>query len=80
MSTTKTLVKTRGSDYGHPKEDFGRTARLWSIIKGVEFTPEDVALFMICVKLSREVHKHKKDNLDDIQGYAETAKMLYNES
>jgi hypothetical protein len=76
MSTGK-LVEERGSDYGHPKEDFGRTAKLWSAIKGIEFTADDVALFMICVKLSREVHKHKLDNLDDIQGYAETKKMLH---
>lgn len=75
--STEELVAERGSDYGHPREDFSRTAKLWSALKGIEFIPEDVAMFMICVKLSRETHKHKSDNIEDIKGYAECLRRLY---
>jgi len=36
----------------------------------------DVPMMMILLKVSRQQHKHLTDNLDDIQGYAETRKML----
>jgi hypothetical protein len=31
---------------------------------------------MVAVKLSREVNKHKRDNLTDAAGYAECASMV----
>jgi len=39
--------------------------------------PEDVPMMMILLKVSRERHKHKDDNLADIKGYARTCEMLY---
>ena len=35
----------------------------------------DVALFMVAVKLSRQVNKHGRDNLVDAAGYLETLRM-----
>jgi len=67
----------RRDDYGHPIEDFTRTGRMWAAILGVdEVTPEQVALCMVAVKISREVHRPKRDNLVDIAGYAATLKMV----
>ena len=68
----------RGEDYGHPYEDFSRTAKIWSAILGVDVTPEQVALCMIGVKISRECNKPKRDNRIDIVGYAETLDMVVN--
>ena len=69
---------SRGQDYGHPYEDFSRTAKIWSAILGVDVTPEQVALCMIGVKISRECNKPKRDNRIDIAGYAETLDMVVN--
>ena len=68
----------RGEDYGHPYEDFSRTAKIWSAILGVDVTPEQVALCMIGVKISRECNKPKRDNRIDIAGYAEALDMVVN--
>lgn len=69
----------RGNDYGSPREDFERTAKLMSAVLGTSVTAEQVPLLMMCVKLSRQCHKPKRDNLVDIAGYAETAGMLEEE-
>ena len=68
----------RGEDYGHPYEDFSRTAKIWSAILGVDVTPEQVALCMIGVKISRECNRPKRDNRVDMAGYAETLDMVVN--
>ena len=66
----------RHLDYGHPAQDFGRTAALWTTILGSPVTASQVALCMIALKISREVNAHKRDNLVDIAGYARTMEML----
>jgi hypothetical protein len=59
----------RQAQYGPPDQDFARTAKMWSALKGVEFEARDVAMFMICLKLSRETHQRKRDNAVDGAGY-----------
>jgi hypothetical protein len=66
----------RNDSYGHPREDFTRTAKIWSALLGVEITAEQVGLCMIGVKLSRHCHAPKRDNLVDIAGYARTLEKL----
>jgi hypothetical protein len=70
----------RGADYGHPLDDFSRTAKLWSAILGQDVTPEQVGLCMCAVKLSRQCNKPKRDNLVDLAGYAETVNMVIEET
>lgn len=65
----------RQAAYGHPAADFSRTASLANVLLGAKLREDldarDVALLMVCVKLSREVNQHKRDNLVDAAGYLE---------
>ncbi len=72
LDEAKALVYgDRNVSYGHPAIDFARTAKMVSPIFGIEVTPEQVAMFMICVKLSRLVNSHSRDTVIDIAGYAD---------
>lgn len=76
---------SRHNDYGHPRDDFARTALMWTGVlaeklrPGCEVTAMDVPLCMIAVKLARQAHRHKRDNLVDIAGYARTAAVIAGE-
>jgi len=69
----------RNESYGHPLDNFGRIAKMWTALLGVEITPEQVGLCMIAVKLSRECHAPKRDNLVDAAAYAETVEWVKHE-
>lgn len=67
----------RGDSYGHPMDDFTRTGKFWAPILGLEeVTPEQVALCMTTLKISRELNKPKRDNRVDAAGYLETLDMI----
>lgn len=69
----------RQADYGHPLDDFTRTAAIWSAILGHHVTAEQVGLCMIGVKLSRQVNHPKRDNMTDAAGYSATVQMCIEE-
>jgi hypothetical protein len=72
----------RQGTYGHPRDDFKRTADLWTAyIDGKysnggdwDFSADDVAYMMILLKMARLMHSPEhRDSIVDIAGYAETA-------
>jgi len=67
----------RQKTYGHPKNNFSDIADGWNVITKDGITPEKVGLMMIWVKICRELHLHKRDNLTDICGFAKTVMMVY---
>lgn len=70
----------RAADYGPPKPDFLRLGKLWGALLGVPPIPPDkVGLMLVVLKVNREWHKHKADNIVDIAGYANTVWMVVND-
>jgi len=71
----------RQEDYGHPLDNLGRTARLWTAYLGdhCALSPEDVAHMMVLFKLAREMHAHTRDNLVDMCGYVDAAQRIREE-
>ena len=49
---------------------------MFNAATGHSLTPKDGLLFMVCVKLSREMHRHKRDNLVDACGYTRLMSVL----
>jgi hypothetical protein len=60
----------RQDDYGPAIESHKRIAAIWSVVLGIEVTPEQVALCMIGVKMARlrNTPGHE-DSWLDIAGY-----------
>ena len=59
----------RQDDYGDPTYNFSRTAELWSAYLDYDVKAKDVAICMALLKVAREAHRHKWDNLLDAIGY-----------
>lgn len=74
------VTQDRGSNYGHPADDFDRAARLKAVVAEIEDPLIRHAAEMICVKLARLIHTPEHlDSWIDIAGYARTAVMVIDE-
>jgi hypothetical protein len=60
----------RRADYGPAVKSCKDIADMWSLIMQKKVSSRQVALMMIALKVIRETHRHKDDNLIDICGYA----------
>lgn len=65
------VTQDRNLDYGSPEDNFKIIAEFWRIYTGTTFTPADVAVMMMMVKISRlQKSPGKRDHWVDIAGYA----------
>lgn len=67
------VLGDRNESYGNPAEDYAKVAKMWSgllhpILKR-DITPQEAILMMVLLKMSREVHSPKPDNIIDAHGY-----------
>lgn len=75
LDEAKALVYgSREKEYSHPMDDFQRVGRLWAALLGLpEITPEQVALCLGALKMSRLVgNPGHHDSIVDWAGYAAT--------
>lgn len=66
----------RQEAYGHPRDDFARSAQMMSAILGAGVRADQVPLLMIAVKISRLCERYKRDSVVDLAGYAATLERV----
>lgn len=77
----------RNAQYGKPSDDFSRTVTAINAVLGgrirerviagdFPLRAEDWPVMMVIAKLSRNAHKHKRDNIVDAAGYLRTLEMF----
>lgn len=72
----------RNDSYDHPIHNFSKIADSWSVLlrdklkDGATISPRNVVHLMVAMKLVRDTHKPKRDNILDIAGYARCAERL----
>lgn len=74
----------RNLQYGEPDVNFGRTAEYWNVYlkqkQETEHTQkldsQDVAMFMIFLKIARLANKYQRDGCVDIAGYIRLYSMI----
>lgn len=69
----------RNEDYGHPLDNHGRTAALWSTYLGIPVSAEQVCMLNILQKISRGMNRITRDTLVDIAGYSANVEMVQDE-
>lgn len=77
LTEARDLVRgARQAAYDHPYCNHDRIARIWSVILGIEVTPEQAALCMLGVKIAREAYRPGRDNRVDMAGYADVLDLI----
>ncbi|AUV62010.1 phosphofructokinase [Mycobacterium phage SWU2] len=81
LEEAQTLIHgQRNKDYGHPRENFGYTAELFSAYLGIKVTMLDVAQLMMLLKMARQKGTgYHRDSTTDIAGYAGCIERCYDE-
>lgn len=67
------ISNDRNKAYGGPEENFERIAALWTMLFGIPFSTEDIAMAMVAVKMARYMNRgggFQRDTWIDIAGYA----------
>lgn len=87
MNRTETLKKAdmlvngdRSKEYGPPKENFSRIAKMWSVILKQDISLTQVTLCLIALKMTRLIQSGAhQDSFIDICGYAACGNEIVSE-
>lgn len=77
LTQASNLIGERGQDYGGIEDNFANIASIYTTMTGKEFTPYDVAIIMVAVKMARiRQSPYKDDNYLDAINYLAFAHEL----
>ena len=82
IEANKIINGERQNSYGDPEGCFEDIMNLWNAYLYIRFNKdksilkEDVAIMMVLLKIARELHNHKRDNLVDAVGYLAIANEI----
>ena len=68
----------RQQSYGNPADTWQEVAAVWTVLAGVEITPERAVLMMAALKVVRANRRHDFDDLADGASYLAIAHELRN--
>jgi hypothetical protein len=71
IQAEKLVNGARQEDYDDPIKNWELTAKIASLLTGINLSSTDCLKIMQAVKLAREAYKHKEDNNVDLCGYTE---------
>lgn len=85
QEANRIIYGDREQTYGDPAQNFDATASLWNgylhakyrVTGSMDFNALDVAHMMMLLKMAREIHMHKRDNVVDMAGYAGCIQKMY---
>ena len=70
LDEVKDIVRARGAVYGSSATNHRRISELWSGYLDTYISPEQAAMCMLLVKVSRLSESYQEDSVKDIIGYA----------
>ncbi len=71
LKKAENCVSGCADKYGNPEDNFDTIAKFWSVYKGVDISPVDVAMMMSLLKIARvKSGKALEDSFVDLAGYA----------
>jgi len=73
QEAARLTAKDRQNIYGDPRTNHVRIADLWTIYLEHEITPQQVAICMALVKVSRLMQTETEDSFIDLAAYAAIA-------
>lgn len=72
----KLTMGVKYEEYGDSAIECQRIAEYWTTLFGHKVRADQVPLAMMLLKISRQQHRHKRDNLVDIAGYARVSEHV----